>query len=169
MKTTLNEIKSHSPCEEGWDKALEIAKAGGISHGQEIDLLDILDAVGVSDTLWVIFNINPHDDFKLLLCDFAKHVLPIYENKYPGDGRVRDCISVTRDYIKGRATRDELIVAQEVAVDAADNADAVADADADAVADAAAVADNADNADNADDADEREWQAEQLRKLLEKH
>ena len=46
-----------------------------------------------------------------LACDFAEHVLYLYEAYDPDDSRVRACIEVTRRYIRGEATREELSVA----------------------------------------------------------
>ena len=45
---------------------------------------------------------------RLAACDFAESVLHVYEDKYPGDTRPRDCIAVARRYADGLATREEL-------------------------------------------------------------
>jgi len=63
-----------------------------------------------------------------LACDFAEHVLYLYEAYDPDDSRVRACIEVTRRYIRGEATREEL----SVAASDASSADAAAWAAADA-------------------------------------
>jgi len=41
-------------------------------------------------------------------CLIAEDVLPIYENKYPNDRRVRNCIEVTRKWAKSEATMEEV-------------------------------------------------------------
>ena len=51
----------------------------------------------------------------LWACDCAEHVLPIYEAGHPGDGRVRNCIEVTRRFIRGKATEAELALAGDAA------------------------------------------------------
>ena len=48
---------------------------------------------------------------RLLACDFAEHVLPIFEKKYPGDPRPYEAIQVARRYADGQATQQELDVA----------------------------------------------------------
>jgi hypothetical protein len=121
-----------------------------------------------------------------LLC--AEKVLPIFEKKYPNDTRVRDCILVTRKFLKGEASKEELVAARKAAAYAAAAADAADDADAaayaaddaddaayaaadDAADDAADAADDA--ADAADDAarskarkEMRDWQRETLLSLI---
>ena len=52
-------------------------------------------------------------------CDVAASVLSIYEDRYPGDNRVRDCIEVTRRFGQGKATVNELNAASSAASNAA--------------------------------------------------
>src|SRR5271157_4289852 len=47
-------------------------------------------------------------DIVLVACDCAELVVPIYENKYPDDKRVRKCIEVTRKWAKGEARIEEV-------------------------------------------------------------
>jgi len=42
----------------------------------------------------------------------AERVAPLYRQQYPEDDRVDNCICVTRKYIAGEATRDELLIAR---------------------------------------------------------
>ena len=78
-----------------------------------------------------------------LLC--AEHVLPVFEKHFPEDRRARNCLEVTRRYLAGKATAEELSSARTVARTAADASVAahVADA-ADAAYAAAYAADAAD-------------------------
>ena len=72
---------------------------------------------------------------RLFAADCAEHVLPLYEQQYPGDDRPRRCIAATRGYANGsvtRATWDAAWAAAEAAARAA--AQAVAWAAARAVA-----------------------------------
>ena len=50
---------------------------------------------------------------KLVGCcaEVAALVLPIFEQKYPGDNRVRDCIAVCRKHADGKATLEEVAAA----------------------------------------------------------
>ena len=84
-----------------------------------------------------------------LMC--AKVSLDIYENKYPDDKRVRECIEATEQFLDGNITAEQLREKRNAAADAADAAYAAAyAADADAAADAAYAAAYAADADAAD-------------------
>jgi len=50
--------------------------------------------------------------------DCAEHVLPVYERSHPDDARVRRCIEVTRRFLRGEATREELDNARVAAEEA---------------------------------------------------
>jgi len=49
----------------------------------------------------------------------AERVVPLYRQQYPEDDRVDRCIDVTRKYIAGAATRDELLIARAATATAA--------------------------------------------------
>ena len=83
---------------------------------------------------------------RLLACDYAEHVLPIFENARPNDDRVRNCVAVSRLYVDGQATDEELAAAY-----------AAADAAAAAARDAARDARDA----------ERAWQINRFWQRLE--
>ena len=48
-----------------------------------------------------------------LACDFAEHVLHLFEDEYPEDDRPRKLIEVSRRFARGEATDDELEEAQK--------------------------------------------------------
>jgi hypothetical protein len=124
----------------------------------------------------------------------AESVLPIFEARYPGNDSVRNCIAVTRAYVNGSATKEQLIQARSkaaadaatratraaraaradysAAAYAADAADAAADADAYAYAYAADAATRAAraaySADADDDADDAAAQTAKRRELADK-
>jgi hypothetical protein len=56
-----------------------------------------------------------HQAIVLAACDCAELALPSYEQRYPADPRVRDCLAVTRQWAVANAT----IEAVKVAADAA--------------------------------------------------
>ena len=76
----------------------------------------------------------------------AKQVLPIFENKYPNDSRVRDCIEATERFLNDNETLENLKVFRDAAYAAYDDYAAVyaayagADDDAYAASYAAAAA-----------------------------
>lgn len=48
-------------------------------------------------------------------CDCAERAVPLYERRYPDDGRVRACIETTRRYLDGDATLAEVRAARDAA------------------------------------------------------
>ena len=93
-----------------------MAKAlGGIkAYGRDtpITLLQILDINGFDDALWALRACDDAETFsRLLACDYAEHVLPIFETQYPDDDRPRKAIAVSRRHAHGEATDAELSAA----------------------------------------------------------
>ena len=136
-----------------------LAKAlGGIkAYGRDtpITLLQILNINGLDDALWALRACDDAETFsRLLACDYAEHVLHIFEAEYPGDYRPREAIAVSRRYARGEATDAELSAAG-----------AAAEAAAETAWNAAGAA--ARNAWNAAWTPERMWQEARLRELLE--
>ena len=128
-------------------KALGGIKAYGVNT--PITLLQILNINGFDDALWALMACDDAETFsRLLACDYAEHVLHIFEAKYPDDDKPRKAIEVSRRYARGEATDAELSAAWTAA-----------GADAWIAARAAARADAGDA--------ERQWQEARLRELLE--
>ena len=110
---------------------------------------------------------------RLFACDCAEHVLELFESQCPDDDRPRNCIAVTRRYVSGDASDEELAAARDAALVAGD---AAGDAAWVAARDAAWVAGDAARATArvaarvaaraAGDAAEREWQVARLLELL---
>ena len=75
-------------------------------------------------------------DLRLLACDYAEHVLTIFERTNSEDKRPRTAIETARKYVRGEATRQELYAASAASA-AASAASAASDA---AYADAASAA-----------------------------
>ena len=65
MKTTLNAIRAHDPCAEGWKKLLAyLGKTK--ADDEQLSLLTILDSNGIDDALWALRAVEGHDREKLL-------------------------------------------------------------------------------------------------------
>ena len=91
-------------------KALGGIKAYGVNT--PITLLQILNINGLDDALWALRACPDSDTFaRLLACDYAEHVLPIFETQYPDDDRPRKAIAVSRRHAHGEATDAELSAA----------------------------------------------------------
>ena len=96
---------------------------------------------GVNDALWCLCVLGKKHAGRVhaLICDFAEHVLPIFEKIYPDDKRPRVAIETARRYAAGQATVEELWIAAAAACHAASDAYAAAAADNFSYPDAYAV------------------------------
>ena len=114
LTTTFEKLKDYDACPSRYKHLAK--QLGGIEqYGAEtpITLLQILDANGVEDTLWALRTCKLTDSDKkqlrLLACDYAEHVLSIFEKRYPDDKRPRHCIETTRKYIAAAATLESIL------------------------------------------------------------
>ena len=168
LTTTLNKLRDANACKESYAVLLKVL---GDHYGDKtaIPLARILEICDINDTLWAINHVIDGGDkiLRLFACDCAEHVLHIFEEHYPNDKRVRECIDVARRFAAGKATIGELAAARDAAWDAAWAAgwDAARDAALDA-ARAAARAAALDAAWDAGLAAEENWQRERLIRYL---
>jgi hypothetical protein len=117
-----------------------------VADDEPIPLIDVLDINGLDDALWCLrATTEPCENLaRLLAADFAEHVLPLFETKFPDDHRLRQAIETARRFARGQATEEELKDAYRNARAAAGAADAAgygasaAGYAADAASDAAA-------------------------------
>ena len=150
IQTTFRKLHDAGACKERY-RFLAKALGGIKAYGRDtpITLLQILNINGLDDALWALRACPDSEKFAgLLACDYAEHVLPIFETRYPDDYRPRKTIETSRKYVNGEATDAELSAARYAAWGVA--RDAAWDA---ARADAWAA--------------ERQWQEARLRELLE--
>ena len=152
--TTLNEIRSCSPCEEGWRKLLKHLDKTE-ADDEPLELLTILNSNGLDDAAWCLRVPSLERLSRHFQAAIAERVLPLFESKYPDDMSVRDQIAVLRN---DSATNDE----REAARGAAD----VAGWAARAAAREAAWAAAREAAWAAAQASEREAQEAILRKMI---
>ena len=60
MKTTLNAIRAHSPCKDGWEKLLtHLGKTR--PDDDPLDLLTVLESNGLDDAIWCLRAVTGHD------------------------------------------------------------------------------------------------------------
>ena len=139
MYTTLNAIRAHSPCTDGWEKLLKYL--GKTQPDDEpLHLLTILESNGLNHTLWCSRAVDGFEKEKLLLgVTYARGV----EHLMPAESK--KSLDVFDRYANGLATQEEFDEAREAAHEAADVADAAARAAACAAraADAYTAADRA--------------------------
>ena len=133
MKTTLNEIRRHSPCSEGWEKLLRSLNKTK-ADDEPVSIAKILDSNGLDDALWCLRAVSGHDrEIRLFAVWCARQVEHLME-----DQRSKDALNVAERFANGEATQDELAAAGAAAWAAAwDAARATA---GDAAGDAAGAA-----------------------------
>ena len=103
MNTTLNQIKQHSPCSEGWGKLLAFLNKTE-ADDEELSLLTILESNGLSDAIWALRSVKGKDrEIRLMACDFAESIVHL-----ANDERCNNAIEVNRRYANGEATQEEL-------------------------------------------------------------
>lgn len=135
---TLNKIKAHDPCQDGW-KTLLASKGKTKADNVEFPLIDVLDSNGLDDALWCLRCLPEHNDkWRLLAVSFARGVEHLMQDK-----RSINALEVAERHARGKATDEELRDARHAAwhaAIAAIAAKAVARTAAKAVASAAASA-----------------------------
>jgi len=110
MKTTLNKIREHEPCTDGWKKLLtHLGKTE--ADDEPVSLLTILDSNGLDDALWCLRAVEGYDkEIRLYAIWCARQVQYLMT-----DQRSLDALDVTERYANGRATEVELKAASYAA------------------------------------------------------
>ena len=132
LTTTLNRIREHSPCENGWKKLLGFL--GKTKADDEIlPYSVILESNGLDDALWCMRTETKYENewrtFALKCARRVEHLHPI----------CKTTLDVLERFINGKATREDLAAAEAAAWAAAGDA-AWAAGDAARAAEAAAWA-----------------------------
>ena len=144
MKTTLNAIRSHSPCGDGWRRLLKnLGKT--VSDDDPLPILTVLKSNGLDDALWALRAVEGCDrEIRLLAVWCARQVQHLMT-----DQRSLEAMDVALDvaerFANGNSDDDELYAARAAAWAAAgaaarDAAWAASRAAAEAAAGAAAGA-----------------------------
>jgi hypothetical protein len=110
MKTTLNKIRIHGPCADGWTKLLaHLSKTQ--ADDEPLDLLTVLDSNGLDDTLWCFRAVDGHDrEIRLFGVWCARQVQHLMT-----DQRSIDALDVSERFAKGHASIKELDAAKAAA------------------------------------------------------
>ena len=135
MTTTLNQIRSHRPCQDGWAKLLKhLNKTGG--DDQPLSLSTVLTSNGLDDAIWCLrteATPNRIQQFALAVARRTQHLHP----------KAKATLDVVDRYLSGQATKAELDVAGCAAGYTAHAASAYAAGDAARAARAARAGDAA--------------------------
>lgn len=165
MRTTLNKIRAHHPCKDGWEKLLRALNKTQ-PDDEPLPLEEILNSNGLDDALWCLRAVEGHDrEMRLYAVYCARQVQHLMT-----DPRSLTALEVAEEYARGRASTAKVTeaawaawaaLAAESAAWAAESALASA-AEAEAAAAAAASAYAACEAGTAKAA-----QADELRRICE--
>ncbi len=106
MKTTLNAIRSHSPCSDGWSKL--IANLGKtVSDDDPLPILTVLKSNGLDDALWALRAVEGCDrEIRLLAVWCARQVQHLMT-----DQRSLEAMDVAERFANGNSDDDELSAA----------------------------------------------------------
>jgi hypothetical protein len=112
--TTLNQIRDHSPCKEGWEKLLKhLGKTK--ADDEPLALLTILDSNGLDDALWCLRAVKGHErEMRIYAVWCARQVQHLMT-----DERSIAALDVAERYANGAACGAELATAWAAAEDAA--------------------------------------------------
>ena len=113
--TTLNKIREHSPCREGWEKLLtSLGKTK--ADDEPLSFKTILDSNGLDDAIWALRSIDAPEVriFAVRCVRQIQHLLT--------DERSLAALDVAEAYTVGQATEEELSAAWAAAREAARDA-----------------------------------------------
>ena len=114
MNTTLNLIRSHSPCQEGWEKLLKhLGKTK--ADDEPLSLATILESNGLYDALWCLRAVpNCDKEARLFAVWCARQVQHLMT-----DPRSLAALDIAERHANGKATDEELAAARDAVWDAA--------------------------------------------------
>jgi hypothetical protein len=114
VHTTLNKIREHSPCHEGWTKLLRTLNKTK-ADDEPLSIIQILDSNGLDDALWCLRAVEGHDrEIRLFAVWCARQVEHLMT-----DERSKNALNVAERHANGEATDEELAAAWDAARDAA--------------------------------------------------
>lgn len=118
LYTTKKLLHEHHACAEGYKHLFSRRIA---DENEPIPLVEVLEINGLNDALWcMIATTEPCDECaRWLAADFAEHVLPLFEAKYPDNRVPRHAIETARAFARGHATKEELRDADDAVLNAA--------------------------------------------------
>ena len=110
MKTTLNKIREHQPCPDGWQELLTyLGKTK--ADDEPLSIATILDSNGLDDALWCLRAVEGYDrEIRLYAVWCARQVQHLLTDK-----RSLDALDVAERYANGDATDAELTAAADAA------------------------------------------------------
>ena len=117
MRTTLNKIRKHGPCTDGWEKLLRhLGKT--MADDEPLSITTVLDSNGLDDALWCLRAVDGCErDLRLYAVWCARQVQHLMT-----DYRSIRALDVAERYSHGSATDAEMAAARAAAWAATDAA-----------------------------------------------
>jgi hypothetical protein len=110
ITTTINKIRKHGPCKDGWEKLLKHLNKTQ-ADDEPLPLVTILENNGLDDALWCLRAVDGHDrEIRLYAVDCACRVQHLMK-----DRRSINALDVAERYANGEATDKELKAGYEAA------------------------------------------------------
>ena len=108
--TTLNKIRGHGPCSDGWARLLRhLGKTQ--ADDEPVSLLTILDSNGLDDAMWCLCAVDGHErEMRLYAVWCARQVRHLMT-----DPRSLAALDVAERHANGEATDGELAAARDAA------------------------------------------------------
>ena len=117
LHTTYRLLREANACRDRYMVFRRATRAKGYRGDQPIPLTECLDSNGLEDALWALRAVPPEETAqrdrlaRLLTCDYAERVLPLFERIWPDDDRPAKAIEVLRRFANGQATQEEMTTA----------------------------------------------------------
>ncbi len=107
---TLQKIREHSPCKEGWETLLN-SKGKTAADNEEFPLSDVVESNGLNDAFWCLRCLPYHDNlwrlYAVWCAEQVKHLMT--------DVRSLNALVVARAHANGNANNEELAAAWDAA------------------------------------------------------
>ena len=117
LYTTLNKIRAHSPCIEGWSKLLKTLNKT-VADDEILPFETILESNGLDDALWCCRSAPEYDrEWRLYAVWCARQVQHLTV-----DVRSINAVDVAESYANGLTTAEDMGAACDAACDAANAA-----------------------------------------------
>jgi len=114
MRTTLNKIREHQPCKDGWEKLLRHLNKMR-PDDEPLPLEEILNSNGLGDALWCSRAVEGHDrEMRLYAVWCARQIQHLMT-----DPRSVAALDIAERYARGQASQEKLKGAWEAAWEAA--------------------------------------------------
>jgi len=110
MKTTLNKIRAHEPCSDGWKKLLKhLGKTE--ADDEPLNIKTIIESNGLEDALWCLRAVEGKDkEIRLYAVWCARQVQHLMT-----DQRSLDALDVAERFANDLASKEELKTARDAA------------------------------------------------------